>query len=122
MMAIEGVRNMYTFIRDNQEYQTENLSQFCREHNLRRSHIAEVNAGMRKSYKGWSKADPTIPASNDDYAEALEQEVLEPAMIAARASGDPEYQALVQGRVDKLRKGEALKISTGNGKVGIIDE
>lgn len=92
---------------------TDNLSAFCREHNLRRSHIAEVASGLRKSYKGWSlppdATKPEIPTPDDTGSMTVGQ-VIEMAEIAARASGDPAYEKLVMGRIEKLRKGMPLEV------------
>ncbi len=79
----------YTFYRDGQEYQTDNLAQFCKEHGLQRRHMQEVIFGSR-----------TMTVA----------QILSVAELAARASGDLAYQQLVQGRVDKIRRSEKLEV------------
>ncbi len=100
----------YSFVKNGQVYHTDNLTQFCREHDLRRSHLAEVNAGMRRAYKGWSKLPPTGDDTEGSEEGMTVAEVLKSAEIAAAASGDPKYIKLVQGRVDKIRRGVPLKM------------
>ncbi len=108
----------YTFYKGGQEYQTDNLSEFCREHGLRRQHIHEVVNGGRQSYKGWSlppgvrKPKPT-PINVDDEGMTVEQ-VLVAAEIAARSQHDPAYEKLVMGRIAKIRSGQPLQVYTSN--------
>jgi hypothetical protein len=99
----------YSFVKDGQVYHTDNLSQFCREHDLRRTHIADVVGGRRRSHRGWSK--PTTGDGTEGSEEGMTvEEVLKAAEIAAAASRDAEYIKLVQGRVDQIRRGVPLEV------------
>jgi len=112
----------YTFYREGQEFRTDNLAAFCKEHGLQRRHMHEVIFGSRKSYKGFSRLAslPTPINAGEDGSMAVEQ-ILSMAEIAARASGDPEYQALVQGRVDKMRRGEKLEVNVTDAYMDSLD-
>ncbi len=100
----------YKFYKDGQEFSTDNLAAFCKEHGLQRRHMHEVIFGSRKSYKGFTKtADQHAPINGGDGSMTVAQ-ILSVAELAARASGDLAYQQLVQGRVDKIRRGEKLEV------------
>ncbi len=109
----------YTFYKDEQEYQTDNLVAFCREHGLQRRHLQEVVIGKRHQHHGFTIA--AINSSIEEGGMTVEQ-VLQMAEIAARSSGDPEYEALVMSRTAKVRQGQALRIKQGDdGSVTMLD-
>lgn len=115
----------YTFYKDGQEYRTENLAAFCREHDLRRSHIAEVASGMRKSYKGWSRTDPNTTAPEptpepDNDGGMTVQQFIEMAEVAAN-SLEGEHKKLAMRRIDKIRKGEPIAKIFPGGNIKLLD-
>ncbi len=107
----------YTFIRDGRKYETSNLMAFCREHKLQRRHMNEVVMGLRKSHHGFSAIRTPEDAIGIMTEEEIEQ-TLASTEIAARSSGDPEYEALVMKRVDMVRRHEPLRIATGKNAQG----
>ncbi len=107
----------YTFIQDGRKYETSNLMAFCREHGLQRRHINEVVVGTRKSHHGFSAIRTMEDAIEVMTPEEIEQ-TLTTAEIAARSSGDPEYEALVMKRVEMVRRKEPLRIATGKNALG----
>jgi len=112
----------YTFYKDEIEFRTDNLTAFCREHGLQRRHINEVLAGTRKQHHGFTLAGINVsPEAMLDDGVQVEQ-VLQMAEVAARSSGDPEYEALVLSRTAKIRRGEALRISQDDaGTITMLD-
>ena len=102
----------YTFYKDEQEFTTSNLMAFCREHGLQRRHMQEVVMGKRKSHHGFSLA-----GTGDEGMVSVES-VLVQAEIAARSSGDPEYEKLVLSRTAKIRRGEPINIKQGKNEKG----
>lgn len=99
----------YTFYRDGQKYETDNLMAFCRENKLQRRHLNEVVMGKRKHHHGFEYRE---------MDQAWVEDTLVAAEVAARSSEDPEYTALVLRRVEKVRRGEPLRITTGKNEQG----
>lgn len=116
----------YTFIDKNgAEHTTNNISEFCREHQLQRRHMNEVVGGSRQSHRGWSMKKPDqpatalVPADPEDDTVSLET-VLQHAEIAAKSVGDPVYEQIVMKRIEKLRRGEPLQVEmTESGPVPV---
>lgn len=111
----------YTFYRGGQEVHTDNLAAFCREHKLQRRHMAEVNNGDRQSHRGWSlppemRKTKLAPINVDDEDDPngpgsmTVEQALRLAEIAAEAQNDPEYEALVKSRTNKIHQNEALEV------------
>ncbi len=108
-------KRAYTFTKDGQEYETSNLMAFCREHGLQRRHINEVVQGIRKSHHGFSY-------SAEDQKDVELETVLQAAEIAARSSGDADYEALVLRRTAKVRAGEPINIRQDKyGSITVLD-
>lgn len=83
----------YTFYKDGQKYETNNLAEFSQEHGLIRQKMREVDMGTRRQHRGWT-AQPT---SND-----LEETLALAAGIAETHGGT--YEKRVLARIAKMRE------------------
>lgn len=97
-----------TLVKNGKTYETNNLSQFCRDHDLDRRNLQAVVSEKRNSYKGWMLARPEAPL--EDVGGMTVEQVLVAAEIAARAQNDPEYERLVMGRIAAIRAGSPLPV------------
>lgn len=98
----------FTLVKNGQTYETTNLSQFCRDHELDRRNLQAVVSGKRNSYKGWMLVRPEAPL--EEVGGMTTEQVLIAAEIAARAQHDPEYERMVMGRIAALRAGAPLPV------------
>ncbi len=101
----------YTFTKDGEQFETSNLMAFCREHGLQRRHLNEVVLGKRKSHHGFEYRE-----RDQDWVENTL--VLAEIVARSNAKSDPEYAALIQSRVDKVRRGGALRVEQGKNDRG----